>query len=72
VPGCGRGAPPAGAGSQLGPNRSPGGLVGPRARFGGRGGGQPLGYFISLIISRVNTKRLPLGIYMVEFQGLAD
>jgi hypothetical protein len=44
VPGCGRGAPPAGAGSQLGPNRSPGGLVGPRVRFGGRGGGQQ-GYF---------------------------
>jgi hypothetical protein len=34
VPGCGRGAPPAGARSQLGPNRSPGGLVGPRARCG--------------------------------------
>jgi hypothetical protein len=29
------------AGSQLGPNRSPGGLVGPRVRCGGRGGGQP-------------------------------
>jgi hypothetical protein len=41
VPGCGRGAPPAGAGSQLGPNRSTGGLMGPRARCGGRGGGQP-------------------------------
>jgi hypothetical protein len=43
------GAPLAGAGSQLGPNRSPGGLVGPRARCGGRGGGQPkvTGYLLS-------------------------
>ena len=42
APGCGCGAPPAGAGSQLGPNRSPGGLVGPRVRCGGRRGGQPM------------------------------
>jgi hypothetical protein len=44
VPGCGRGrgAPPAGAGSQLGPPKpKPGGLVGPRARYGGRRGASP-------------------------------
>jgi hypothetical protein len=33
--GAGPHAPPAGAGSQLGPNRSPGGLVGARVRCGG-------------------------------------
>ena len=34
-------APPAGAGPQLGPNRSPGGLAGPWARHGRRRGASP-------------------------------
>jgi hypothetical protein len=53
VPGCGRGPPPAGAGLQLGPNRSPGGLVGPQARCPGGGAAASQGYLLSLIISRV-------------------
>jgi hypothetical protein len=59
VPGCGRGAPPAGAGSQLGPNRSPEGLVGPRARCGKKRGGQ--GY---LLIRRldIRAKGAPTGL----------
>jgi hypothetical protein len=59
VPGCGRGAPPAGAGSQLGPNRSPEGLVGPRARCGKKRGGQ--GY---LLIKRldIRAKGAPTGL----------
>jgi hypothetical protein len=41
VPGCGCGRPPAGPGVGLGLNRSTGRLGIPRARCGGRRGGQP-------------------------------
>jgi hypothetical protein len=53
VPGCGRGAPPAGAGSQLGPNRSLGGAGGAPGPLRGEGRRPAQGYFLSLIISRV-------------------
>jgi hypothetical protein len=57
----GRGAPPAGAGPQLGPNGIPGGLADPWARHGRRrrGAGPAQGYFLSLIISRVSLRRHP-------------
>jgi hypothetical protein len=62
VPGCGYGRPPAGPGVGLGLDRSPGRLGIPRARCGGRRGGQPaVTFYLAKKVSALESPSGPVG-----------